>query len=124
MSKFLSILEQYSPENTGDPKWELIDFLKSKNIAVSLVKGTDMVYVDTGNKTIALTVSNNEEEAETINSDQELNNIVSSGGPVSGKAAQILKKKRALAPKIVNSAENQLKETERMLNKPKSPIIR
>ena len=67
MSKFLNLLEEFNPENNGDPKWELIDFLKSKGIKVSLVRDTDMVYIDTGSKTIAVNVSQAEEEAESIN---------------------------------------------------------
>jgi len=60
MSKFLTICEEFDPNYQGDPKWELIDFLKSKGVNVSLVKGTDMVYIDTGSKTIAVTVSSQE----------------------------------------------------------------
>jgi hypothetical protein len=60
----------------------LIDFLKSKGINVSLVRNTDMLYVDTGSQTIAITVSQPEEEAESINAgtgtyevDQEVENL-------------------------------------------------
>jgi hypothetical protein len=66
-SKFLNLCEELSPENSSDPKWELIDFLKSKGVNVSVIQDTDMLYIDTGTKTIAVTISNNEEEAETIN---------------------------------------------------------
>lgn len=67
MSKFLNLIEEFDPENNGDPKWELIDFLKSKGINVSLVRDTDMLYIDTGSKTIAVNISQAEEEAESIN---------------------------------------------------------
>jgi len=67
MSKFLNLIEEFDPENSGDPKWELIDFLKSKGIDVSLVRDTDMLYIDTGSKTIAVNISQAEEEAESIN---------------------------------------------------------
>jgi hypothetical protein len=67
MSKFLNLIEEFNPENNGDPKWELIDFLKSKGINVSLVRDTDMLYIDTGSKTIAVNISQAEEEAESIN---------------------------------------------------------
>ena len=67
MSKFLNLIEEFDPENTGDPKWKLIDFLKSKGINVSVIRNTDMLYIDTGESTISVTVSPNEEEAEGIN---------------------------------------------------------
>ena len=67
MSKFLHLIEEFDPENNGDPKWELIDFLKSKGVNVSLVRDTDMLYIDTGSKTIAVNISQPEEEAESIN---------------------------------------------------------
>jgi hypothetical protein len=82
MNKFLTLIEEFDPRNTGDPKWKLIDFLKSKGINVSLVRDTDMVYIDTGEDTIAINVSQPEEEAESINAgtgtyevDQEVENL-------------------------------------------------
>ncbi len=67
MSKFLNLIEEFDPQNNGDPKWELIDFLKSKGVNVSLVRDTDMLYIDTGSKTIAVNISQAEEESESIN---------------------------------------------------------
>lgn len=82
MGKFLDICEQFDPQNTEDPKWKLVDFLKSKGINVSLVRNTDMLYIDTGSDTIAVNVSMPEEEAESINAgtgtyevDQEVENL-------------------------------------------------
>lgn len=140
MSKFLSILEQYDPENTGDPKWELIDFLKSKGVPVSMVKGTDMLYIDTGNKTIALTISNNEEEAEGINAgvgeykvDQEvekLGNTAASGlkglaarglGTAAQRAKQATKKRQAVAGKAVQTYEKGTKDLETALRNANRP---
>jgi hypothetical protein len=66
VNKFLTLIEQFDPQNTEDPKWKLIDFLKSKDINVSLIRGTDMLYIDTGSDTIAVTISNTEED-ESIN---------------------------------------------------------
>lgn len=66
MSKFLHICEENDPQNTEDPKWKLVDFLKSKGINVSLVRNTDMIYIDTGSDSIAITVSDTEED-ESIN---------------------------------------------------------
>lgn len=67
MSKFLNLCEEFNPQNSGDPKWKLIDFLKSKGINVSLVSNTDMLYIDTGESTIAVNIAQSEEEAESIN---------------------------------------------------------
>lgn len=67
MSKFLNIIEQFDPQNTEDPKWKLIDFLKSKGVNVSLIRGTDMLYIDTGTDTIAVNISNTDEDVESIN---------------------------------------------------------
>ena len=66
MSKFLNLIEEFDPSNNNDPKWALIDFLKSKGIKVSMVAETDMIYIDIGTETIAVTVSIPEEEAENI----------------------------------------------------------
>jgi len=138
MSKFLSILEQYDPENTGDPKWELIDFLKSKGVPVSMVKGTDMVYIDTGRKTIAVTISNNEEEAESINAGtgtyevdkevEKLGNTAASGmkglaargfGTAAQKAKQAMKKRQTLAGQAVKTYEDSTKNLEKSLQQAK-----
>jgi hypothetical protein len=140
MSRFLSILEEYNPENTGDPKWELIDFLKSKGVPVSLIKGTDMVYIDTGSKTIALTVSNNEEEAESVEAgvgtykvDQEvekLGNTAASGlkglaarglGTSAQRAKQAMKKRQNLAGKAVQTYEKGTKSLEDALKNANRP---
>jgi hypothetical protein len=134
MSKFLHILEQYNPDNTGDPKWELIDFLKSKGVKVSMVRGTDMLYIDTGSNTIAVTVSNNEEEAESIEAgtgtykvDQEvekLGNAAASGmkglmarglGTSAQKAKSAVKKRQTLAGQAVKTYEDSTKALERSL---------
>ena len=68
MKKFLNLCEQFDPQNTEDPKWKLLDFLKSKGVKVSMVRGTDMLYIDTGTDTIAVNISNAEEDAEIGNS--------------------------------------------------------
>ena len=64
MSKFLTLIESLHPDSTANPKWELKDFLESKGVKVSVVRHTDMLYIDTGGKTIAITVSNKEEESQ------------------------------------------------------------
>lgn len=140
MSRFLQILEEYSPENTGDPKWELIDFLKSKGVPVSLVKGTDMLYVDTGSKTIALTVSNTEEEAESVEAgvgaykvDSEVEKLgqqASTGmkgliarglGTSAQRAKQATKKRQQLAGKAVQTYEKGTKALEDALRNANRP---
>lgn len=62
MSKFLELVESNNPQ--GSDKWDLVDYLKSKGIKVSSVKNTDMLYIDTGEKTVAITVSNTDEDLE------------------------------------------------------------
>ena len=138
MSKFLSLVEQFDPQNTGDPKWELIDFLKSKGVPVSLVRGTDMLYIDTGSKTIALTVSNNEEEAESINAGtgtyevdkevEKLGNTAASGlkglaarglGTAAQRAKQAMKKRQNLAGQAVKTYEDSTKNLEKSLQNAK-----
>jgi hypothetical protein len=130
MSKFLTLVEEYNPENTGDPKWELIDFLKSKGINVSLVRDTDMLYIDTGSKTIAVNISQTEEEAESINAgtgtyevDQEVENLgnkANSGlrglaakawGTPAQKAKTAVKKRQQVAGQAVDAYQ---KGTERI----------
>lgn len=121
MSKFLNLCEEFDPKNSGDPKWDLIDFLKSKGIHASLVRDTDMIYIDTGSRNIAITVSA-EEEAQSVN--QELTDIANAGGTNAPKATQILNQKKRQEPRLIKKAGDDLKETEKMLNKPKAPIIK
>ncbi len=139
MSRFLNLLEEFNPENTGDPKWELIDFLKSKGVPVSLVQGTDMVYIDTGSKTIALTVSSNEED-ESVNAGvgeykvdsevEKLGNQAASGmkglvarglGTSAQRAKQAMKKRQKLAGKAVNTYEKGTKALEDALRNSNRP---
>jgi hypothetical protein len=143
MSKFLNLVEEFDPQNTTDPKWELIDFLKSKGVPVSLIRGTDMVYIDTGSKTIAVTISNNEED-ESINAgtgtyqvDQEVEKLgqqASTGlkglmakslGTAAQQAKSATKKRQKLAGKAVQTYEKGTKALEDALknsNRP-TPII-
>jgi len=136
MSRFLSILEEYNPENTEDPKWDLIDFLKSKDVNVRLDRLSGMIFVDTGSKEIPLQVSgmDNEEEAESIEAgtgtykvDQEvekLGNTAASGlkgvagrmlGTSAQRAKQAMKKRQQLAGQAVKTYEDSTKELERSL---------
>jgi hypothetical protein len=116
-SKFLNLCEQLSPENSSDPKWELIDFLKSKGINVSIVRDTDMLYVDTGTKTIAITISQNEEDESIqagygnykVDSEVEkLANTASSG--LKGQAAKLFGTSAQTAKSAVKDRSNVAKQ--------------
>jgi uncharacterized protein YjbJ (UPF0337 family) len=121
MKKFLSLLEELDPTNQGNPKWELLDFLKSKGVNVSGVKGTDMLYIDTGERNIAITISN-EEDAESVdagygdyNVNAEVENLASKAeggmkglaGKVFGSSAQqaagAIKKRQQVAKQAVGA---------------------
>lgn len=139
MSKFLSLVEEFDPQNTGDPKWELIDFLKSKGVAVSMIKGTDMLYIDTGNSTIAVTISDTEED-ESIDAgvgnykvDKEVENLsnkANSGlkglaakglGTSAQRAKSAVKKRQNIAGKAVQTYEKGTKDLETALRNANRP---
>ncbi len=116
MSKFLNLIESLDPNNVGDPKWELIDFLKSKGINVSPIRDTDMLYIDTGKSSIAITISDNQEDSQE--SDM-VNDIAKDPtNKLSNKAGQVVRKQNQLAPKVINNANKKITELERSLNKP------
>lgn len=142
MSQFLNLCEKFDPSSTSDPKWELIDFLKSKGIKVSLIKNTDMLYIDTGSKTISVTVSNNEEEDQTTDGTYQVDNEVEKLGDransgVSGLAARALgtgpqqakravKQRQNLAAKAVGLYTKKTKDLEKAISNASrpSPIIK
>lgn len=104
MKKFLSLLEELDPANQTNPKWELIDFLKSKGINVSPVKGTDSIYIDTGSKNIAVNIAPAEEEAESIEAGYGDFNVNSEVENLASKAEGGLK---GLAGKVFGTAAQQ-----------------
>lgn len=108
MSKFLSLIEEFDPNNNQNPTWALLDFLKSKGINVSLVKGTDMLYIDTGTQNIAVNVSNEtgSEDAESVNGDYGEYDINKEVEGLAGKAASGLK---GAAGKVFGTAAQQAK---------------
>jgi preprotein translocase subunit SecD len=133
MSKFLHLLEEFNPENTGDPKWDLIDYLKSKDVDVRVDGESGMIFVDTGGKEIPLQVSgmDNEEEAESIDAgtgtykvDQEVEKLGSTAasglkgmagrmvGTAAQKAKRATKKRQQLAGKAVETYEKGTKALE------------
>jgi len=107
MSKFLSLCEQFDPASAGDPKWELIDFLKSKGINVSPVNNTDMLYIDTGSNTIPITVGSNEEQAESISADYGDYDVNSE---VEGQANKAAKGMKGLAGRMVGTTPQRAKQ--------------
>jgi len=117
MSRFLELLEASDPHNTGDPKWLLVDFLKSKGINVSMVRDTDMLYIDTGNSTIAVTISNQEEDSQQEN---DMVTDISKDGtdPLNPQAAQVKKQRAALAPKVIKKAQTGIKQLQKDMQKP------
>lgn len=107
MSRFLNLCEQLDPQNSSDPKWELIDFLTSKGIKVSPVRDTDMLYIDTGTKTLVVNMANNEEEAESIQAgygDYDVNSEVEG---LANKAASGLK---GMGAKLFGTSAQQAKQ--------------
>lgn len=123
MSRFLTLIEKNDPSNETDPKWELVDFLKSKGINVSSIRNTDMLYIDTGRSSIAITVSKNDEDNQSINS--ELTSIASDPKDPNAKpAAAIINQKRALGPQVVRTAKQEVDALKKIVNTPKSPIIK
>lgn len=144
MGKFLELCEEFDPNNNNDPKWELIDFLRSKGVNVSLVRDTDMLYIDTGSKTIAVTVSVPEEEAEGISAgtgtyevDKEVENLASkaTGGPLGliarkmfGTSAQAaksaVKRRQNIAKKAVDAYDKGTQRIEKGLQAIKTTGIK
>lgn len=116
MSKFLNLIEQFDPQNTEDPKWKLMDFLKSKGVNVSMVRGTDMLYIDTGSDTIAVNISTNDEDSQE--SDMVSDIAKDPTNRLQGQANQVVKKRNQLAPKVINNANKKMGELEKSLNRP------
>ena len=120
MNKFLTLIEQFDPRNTGSPKWELYEFLKSKGIKVGMVRDTDMLYIDTGSKQIAVTISSNEEESQ----ESDITDDVSkeAGNKLQPQAAQQINRRNRLAPKAINKTKQQLDAVEKSLRTPTNVI--
>lgn len=105
MEKFLQLCEQLDPTIGGNDKWALIDLLKSKGIAVSPVRDSNMLYIDTGDKVIAVEVLQNEaeEEAEEVSKEYGVDQSVSDlstdknqANTPMGKEAQRATRERAM----------------------------
>lgn len=133
MAKFLELCEEFDPRNSGDPKWALYDFLKSKGISVSMVRDTNLLYIDTGEQNIAVEISANEEDEQinagvgTYEVDKEVENLgnkAASGlkgaaGRLVGNSAQraksAVKKRQNLAKKAVDVYDKGTKRLEQGL---------
>lgn len=117
MSKFLELCEGFDPTNTEDPKWALIDFLKSKGINVSIIKNTDMIYIDTGVKTIAVTVSQGEEDSQE--SDIVRDTAKDPTNKNFNQAKSVVNQINTLTPKAIQSQKTKLNALQKELNRPK-----
>jgi len=143
MSRFLNLCEEFDPQNNENPKWALIDFLKSKGIQVSAVKSTDMLYIDTGTQVVAVTVSIPDEEAESINAstgtyevDKEVESLgakANSGlkglaaralGTAPQKAKSAVKKRQRIAAQAVDAYDKGTQRIEKGIQKIKQSGLR
>lgn len=140
MRKFLQICEELDPTNNASPKWTLVDFLKSKGINVSVVRDTDMLYIDTGEQTIAVTVNSNEEEAEDFSGTNEVDNEVDhladkAGKPMSGtakklygqssmQAAGAVKERQGLSQQAISAYRKKTDQLKKgLINVQKNPTV-
>ena len=103
MSRFLQLYEEFHPANTGNDKFELIDFLQSHGIEASLVKsrgklgsvGDDTVSID---HRFYVTVSNAEEEGQDIIS-SEVQDEANNGDT---NATSLLQQRKPLVQQVQN----------------------
>lgn len=131
MNKFLELCEEYDPIQNENPKWKLIDFLKSKGINVSLIRDTDMLYIDTGEDTIPISIEMPEEEAESIdagygdyNVNDEVEGLAKKASNKLGagifrtsaqKAKSAVKKRQNMSKKAVDAYDKKTQKLERDL---------
>jgi len=131
MSKFLNLIEENDPKNNGNPMFDLLDFLKSKGIHAYPIRGTDMVYIDTGETTIAVTISPPEEEneiattVETMASEQPKNKSGVFGNVGKQIEASVAKRKPVITKmlKAYNTETDMLNKKSQIKSKP-SPVIK
>ena len=106
MSIFLRLCEEYDPNNEGNDKFDLIDFLQSKGVSAALVKsrgkigsvGDDTVCID---NRFYVTVSNavedgedpvtDEVENEAEKGDQQASSLVKQRAPLAKQAQNVYK---------------------------------
>ena len=120
MSQFLSLCEEFDPNNSGSAKWQLKDFLESKGITVSIVRGTNMLYISTDSQAIAVEVSEEgageEEDAENADyGDYSVNDEVEglakkANSGLKGTAAKIIGTSAQKAKSAVSKRQNVAKK--------------
>lgn len=67
MKKFLTLLEEYDPENHGDPRYDLLEHLKSKGIDASKDKKSGAIRIVCEGKSYSVKVeADAEEDAESV----------------------------------------------------------
>lgn len=64
MSKFLQLIEQLDPTKNTDPVFDLKDFLNSKGIFTTWVRGTNTLYIDIGGEDLIVVDVKVPDEAE------------------------------------------------------------
>lgn len=112
MSKFLEICEMADPRYSDDPTLVLLDFLRSKGIKASLVRDTDMIYIDTGDRNIAISVSDTEEDSQEGTMINDLAEDPTLPPNIVQGAKNIKKMRAQMAPKVLDAAQKKLKEME------------
>ena len=137
MSQFLELCEKFDPNNSGSSKWQLKDFLESKGIIASIVKGTNMLYISTDSETVAVEViekdAGEEDSENPLKEDdkyavsdevENLANKANSGlkglaakglGTSAQRAKTAVKKRQNVAKKAVGAYENRTKNIETAL---------
>lgn len=116
MSKFLMICEENDPSKSTNHKYELYDFLKEKGIKVSIIRNTDMLYIDTGTNVIPVIVKTNEEDSQEYEAVKDAAN--DPNDPNSHKAQTVIARRKTIIPKAINKLDQQTKDLEKSVNKP------
>lgn len=120
MSKFIKLLEQFDPANSGNDEnfWKLVDFFRVKRIPIKADQNTMKITFLLNDGEIPVTVSSGFEEE-----DDEASSMIDdiSNDPndkFQTPASQVVKKRQVLAPKIIANANQKLSEVEKSLNRP------
>lgn len=119
MSKFIKLLEQFDPANSGNDEnfWRLVDFFREKRVPIKADQNTMKISFLLDDMEIPVTVSGGVEE------DDEASSMIDdiSNDPndkFQTPASQVIKKRQTLAPKIIANANQKLSEVEKSLNRP------
>lgn len=119
MSKFIKLLEQFDPANSGNDEnfWRLVDFFREKRVPIKADQNAMKISFLLDDMEIPVTVSGGVEE------DDEASSMIDdiSNDPndkFQTPASQVIKKRQTLAPKIIANANQKLSEVEKSLNRP------